>query len=100
MQRLTTTRRKALAALLDSHPDPLYGLEIMHLTKVASGSLYPALRDLRQSHLVETEWAPTVDNPDGQPVRYYRLSPTGLALAQHLANGEAAGTSWRQYLKP
>jgi PadR family transcriptional regulator, regulatory protein PadR len=98
VERLTGTKKKAIAVLYEAAPEALYGLEISRLASIASGSLYPALRDLRRAGLVETEWRAPDDDPDGQPLRYYRLSPNGFALAQELAADNVAGTSWRRYL--
>jgi PadR family transcriptional regulator, regulatory protein PadR len=87
-----------LSALYEAAPEPLYGLQISQAAGIPSGSLYPALRDFRKAGLVETEWRAPDDEPDGQPLRYYRLSPNGFALATGLAEGQIQGTGWRRFL--
>ncbi len=98
MERLTRKTKTILAVLYERAPMALYGLEIANAGKVASGTLYPALRQLRRAGLVEAEWRPPDDDPDGQPLRYYRLSPNGHALAKALADNSVAGTAWRAFL--
>lgn len=98
MERLTNAKKKILAALWEAMPGELYGLQISKAASVASGSLYPSLRDLRRSGLVESEWRAPEGDPDGQPLRYYKLSPNGVALARDLAADKVTGTGWRKYL--
>ena len=98
MERLTKNKRQIMEALYDAAPEMLYGLEISRLAGIASGSLYPALRDLRRAELVETEWRAPEDDPDGQPLRFYRLSANGFALVKGLAEGNVQGTGWKRFL--
>ena len=98
MDRLTATRRRILEGIYDSAPDAVYGLEISRMAQISSGSLYPALRDLRKAGLVETEWRAPEDDPEGQPLRYYTLSPNGFALVKALSAGTVEGTGWRKFL--
>jgi DNA-binding PadR family transcriptional regulator len=98
VERLTKTKKKMFAVLYEAAPEPMYGLEISRAADIPSGSLYPALRGLRRAGLVETEWRAPDDDPDGPPVRFYRLSPNGYALAKGLADAKVDGTSWRQFL--
>ncbi|MCP3858697.1 MAG: PadR family transcriptional regulator [Phycisphaeraceae bacterium] len=97
MERLTRNKKKILEALLAVAPDgDLSPSQISAAEGIASGSLYPALRDLRNDELVETEWR----SPDGdeQPRRYYRLTPDGVLLARAVEAGTIKGTSWRLLL--
>ena len=98
MARLTNNKKKMLQAIYEAAPEAVYGLEIAKAAKIPSGSLYPALRGLRQTGLVETEWRAPEGDPDGQPLRYYRLSPNGFALVKGLADGSGKGTGWRRFL--
>lgn len=63
-----------------------YGFDIMRVTGLASGSVYPLLRRLEESGLVDSEWEADVDpSEEGRPKRrYYRVTAEGrraLAVA-------------------
>ena len=97
MRRMTRTKARILGALLDVAPSgELYGLELTKATSIPSGSMYPALRDLRTSALVEARWED--DAGDGPRRRFYRLTPDGVALASALRDDQVVGTSWRRFL--
>ncbi len=98
MERLGRNIRKILLALYDIAPAEIYAVEIGERAGVVSGSLYPALRELRQDGLVETVWRPHDDDPEGQPLRYYKLSANGHALARALSSGTIRGANWRQFI--
>lgn len=62
-----------------------YGFEIMRVTELPSGTVYPLLRRLEDSELVRSRWEEDVDPSDeGRPRRrYYQVTPQGLeALAR------------------
>lgn len=58
-----------------------YGFEIMRATHLPSGTVYPLLRRLESSRLVQSSWeARGAAHADGRPARrYYR--PTGIGRA-------------------
>src|SRR5437899_1752392 len=58
-----------------------YGLDIMQNTGLPSGTVYPALRRLEQSSLVESTWEKERDAfAEQRPARkYYRLTRAGEA---------------------
>ncbi|MGD2070487.1 MAG: PadR family transcriptional regulator [Gemmatimonadota bacterium] len=58
-----------------------YGFDIMELTGLASGSVYPILRRFEEHGLVESEWEDTEQaHAVGRPRRrHYRLTGTGHA---------------------
>jgi len=64
-----------------------YGFDIMDVTGLASGTVYPALRRLEQQGLIKSKWereraASAEQRP---PRRYYGLTPHGKdALASAL----------------
>ncbi|HKR84608.1 MAG TPA: helix-turn-helix transcriptional regulator [Terriglobales bacterium] len=64
-----------------------YGFDIMDVTSLASGTVYPALRRLEQQGLIKSRWereraASAEQRP---PRRYYGLMPQGKdALASAL----------------
>lgn len=73
--------RTALLALLERPRDWRYGYELMEITGIASGTLYPMLiRLCDQAHL-EARWVPATH--EGRPQRHaYRLTSSGLAFAR------------------
>jgi len=58
-----------------------YGFDIMDVTGLPSGTVYPALRRLEEARLVESKWEPeAIARNDQRPVRkYYNLTSTGKA---------------------
>ena len=62
-----------------------YGFDIMDITGLPSGTVYPALRRMEQSGLVGSKWEKDgIAQRDGRPARkYYELTPDGeAALAE------------------
>jgi DNA-binding PadR family transcriptional regulator len=70
-----------------------HGYDLMKETSLSSGTLYPLLMRMTERGLVEAEWREPVQR--GRPARHvYRLTATGIALAQSVAQGgTAAGLS-------
>ena len=69
-----------------------YGYELLKLTGLKSGTLYPALLRLSEQGLLEAQWRQADDT--GKPPRHvYRLTRAGLAFAreQTVSTGEKAG---------
>lgn len=58
-----------------------YGFDIMDITGLPSGTVYPALRRLEESSLVVSKWEKgEIAHRDGRPSRkYYQLTPDGKA---------------------
>lgn len=75
-----------------------YGFEIMRVTSLPSGTVYPLLRRLEAGGLVGSEWEEDVDpSEEGRPRRrHYRLTPEGeRALAASLERiAEHQGLLW------
>jgi DNA-binding PadR family transcriptional regulator len=64
-----------------------YGFDIMDISGLPSGTVYPALRRLEQTGLVDSKWEKEgIAQRDGRPPRkYYELTPDGKqALAEAL----------------
>jgi DNA-binding PadR family transcriptional regulator len=62
-----------------------YGFDIMDITGLPSGTVYPALRRLEQAGLVVSRWEKqNIAQRDGRPPRkYYEITPDGEeALAE------------------
>lgn len=74
--RMTTTVRIVLGALRDGHADDLWGMRIIELTKLHSGTVYPILTRLEDHGWVEGRWED--EQPAGRPRRrYWRLTTWG-----------------------
>jgi len=64
-----------------------YGFDIMDVTGLPSGSVYPALRRMEQAGLIDSKWEKQgLAQEEGRPPRkYYEVTPTGVdALAEAL----------------
>jgi len=64
-----------------------YGFDIMDISGLPSGTVYPALRRLEETGLVDSKWEKEgIAQRDGRPPRkYYELTPDGKqALADAL----------------
>lgn len=64
-----------------------YGFDIMDITGLPSGTVYPALRRLEATGLIDSKWEkPGIAQREQRPPRkYYELTPDGkLALAEAL----------------
>ncbi|HEV2646685.1 MAG TPA: helix-turn-helix transcriptional regulator [Acidobacteriaceae bacterium] len=60
-----------------------FGFDIMEITGLPSGTVYPALRRLERDELVESKWEPEEDATANQrPARrYYKVTKQGKAAA-------------------
>jgi DNA-binding PadR family transcriptional regulator len=56
-----------------------YGFDIMDITGLPSGTVYPALRRLEETGLVDSKWEKATIAPREQrpPRKYYELTPDG-----------------------
>ena len=76
------TTALVLLGVLRQTPEPMYGYQIAKLIEanikdipiMKLGALYPVLRSLESSGLLESEVEPSVSGP---PRRYYRITETG-----------------------
>jgi PadR family transcriptional regulator PadR len=76
------TTALVLLGVLGQTPKPMYGYQIAKLIEANAkdisimklGALYPVLRSLESSRLLESEVEPSVSGP---PRRYYRITETG-----------------------
>ena len=75
------TAAVVLLSILDSAEKPMYGYQITkHIETsvedmpMTQGALYPVLRSLEGSRLLESEVEPSVSGP---PRRYYKITETG-----------------------
>jgi DNA-binding PadR family transcriptional regulator len=82
--RLTLPTATVLAALAHGHR---YGFEILDVTGLRAGTVYPVLRRLEEGAMVASSWEDAADaRAEGRPARRnYRLSPEGLRFAREAA---------------
>ncbi|WFE41605.1 PadR family transcriptional regulator [Micromonospora sp. WMMD998] len=108
--RLTIPVIKVLSALLAEPDAPRYGLDLMRLTGLPSGTLYPVLHRLQAADWLAADWEAVDPVAAGRPARrYYRLTGEGtrsarLALAEvraltpaqrpHEGPGPAGAPAW------
>jgi DNA-binding PadR family transcriptional regulator len=80
---MTTSVLKVLSAMLTDVAVERYGLDLMHDTGLASGTLYPILVRLDQAGWVTSQWEDIDPVAEGRPSRrYYLLTPHGVAAAR------------------
>lgn len=81
--RMTIPVAKVLAALLVDPDQERYGLDLMKLTGLPSGTLYPVLHRLRAAGWVTADWEEIDPAAAGRPARrYYRLTAEGVRAAR------------------
>ena len=73
--------QKLLTAMLDAPLAWRHGYELLKITGLQSGTLYPALLRLSEQGLLEAQWR-EADKPGKPPRHVYRLTRTGLAFAR------------------
>jgi PadR family transcriptional regulator, regulatory protein PadR len=82
--RVTTSVVRVLSAFLTDAAEDRYGLDLMHVTGLASGTLYPILVRLEAAGWVESQWEDIDPVAAGRPARrYYRLTADGAVRARH-----------------
>ncbi|MCW3814199.1 PadR family transcriptional regulator [Micromonospora sp. DR5-3] len=98
--RMTIPVAKVLSALLADAEAPRYGLDLMKLTGLPSGTLYPVLHRLQAAGWLAADWEEVDPATAGRPARrYYLLTAEGVhaarqALAELRALAPDGGTSW------
>lgn len=85
--RMTIPVAKVLSALLADPCAERYGLDLMKLTGLPSGTLYPVLHRLQAAGWLDAAWEVIDPTTEGRPARrYYQLTPEGaIAGRQALA---------------
>jgi DNA-binding PadR family transcriptional regulator len=83
--RRTVQLAVVLGALADAAPGPLYGLDLIRRTGLASGTLYPLLARLDDEGLVRSSWENSTPREDGRPRRrYYWITHNGETILSQL----------------
>ena len=81
--RMTTSVLKVVSAMLADVTAERYGLDLMHDTGLASGTLYPILVRLERAGWVASHWEDIDPIAEGRPARrYYVLTPHGAEGAR------------------
>jgi DNA-binding PadR family transcriptional regulator len=85
--RVTGPILKVLGVLLAAPGEDRYGLELIRLTKLKSGTLYPLLDRLEDAGLLISRWESEAESTSGGPRRrFYRLTSSGAAEATVILN--------------
>jgi PadR family transcriptional regulator PadR len=89
--RMTVTTQAVLGALLGADGE-VFGLEIVRTTGLGAGTIYPILQRLQAAGWVTARWeSPDEAHDAGRPARrYYHLTHTGHARAEHALSTGAA----------
>jgi DNA-binding PadR family transcriptional regulator len=90
--RLSHQSLRVLRVFLDAFNEDvraeMAGAELMRLTRLASGTLYPILLRFEKAGLLESRWEEEMPERLGRPRRrFYRLTQAGAQVA-HDALGE------------
>jgi DNA-binding PadR family transcriptional regulator len=91
MQRLTRTTTRALLAFLEAPGSWRHGYDLMKVTDLSSGTLYPLVARLTEYGWLESRWEES-ELPGKPPRQLYRLTATGRIQARHAL--ERAHASW------
>lgn len=78
--RWTRHTEAVCRVLLEHHPNPVWGYQIMRETGLASGTVYPLLERLHRMGWVHGRYERTLPRGAGRPTRrYFTLTDRGLA---------------------
>ncbi|MGD0557491.1 MAG: PadR family transcriptional regulator [Streptosporangiaceae bacterium] len=81
--QITTTVARVLRTFLEDVAQPRYGFELMRLTKLPSGTLYPILARLESAGWLASDLEEIDPATLGRPVRrMYRISPQSAQIAR------------------
>ena len=90
MQRLTRTATVTLLAFLEAPRSWRYGYDLMKVTDLSSGTLYPLLARLTEDGWLESRWEES-EHPGKPPRQLYRLTATGRECARQALERARAG---------
>ncbi|MFI5915077.1 PadR family transcriptional regulator [Dactylosporangium sp. NPDC051541] len=81
--RITTTLVQVLEVFLEDPAAERYGLDVMRVTGLPSGTMYPILIRLQGLGWLEARWEDIDPARAGRPARrWYRLTPDGVRGAR------------------
>jgi PadR family transcriptional regulator len=78
--RLSHTSALILQSIGTTHH---YGFDVMEVTGLPSGTVYPALRRLERDRLIVSRWEQLPASRQRPARRYYKLTPAGT-IALHI----------------
>ena len=85
---------RTLLAFLEAPGGWRYGYDLMKVTDLSSGTLYPLLARLNEDGWLESRWQES-DSPGRPPRQLYRLTAAGRIQARHAL--ERAQASWLRW---
>ena len=90
--------RLALQALLEA-PENLHGYEIMQITGIGPGTLYPMLARLEDQGMLASQWQEA--EVGGRPPRHiYSLTAAGRVMAKGLLDDDRRASPQQLQAKP
>jgi PadR family transcriptional regulator len=97
-RRLSDEAAEVLRLFLNAPERARFGLEIIRLARIRSGSLYPILHRFEARGLIVATWEDTdlAERARRRPRREYRLEPSQTGKAEKLYLEWEAATSRRQ----
>ncbi|MCA1710061.1 MAG: PadR family transcriptional regulator [Actinobacteria bacterium] len=93
--RITPAIGRLLKAFLDDPAAERYGFELMQMTGMTSGSLYPVLAKLERAGWIVGEREPIDPREEGRPARRYYM-----VTAEGATTGAAALAEFSQQFHP
>jgi PadR family transcriptional regulator, regulatory protein PadR len=82
-RHLTHRGLRILKLLLEDVRTPYAGSDLIQLTGIPSGNLYPLLMKFEREGLLKSTWEEMDPKVAKRPrQRFYRLTPSGIELAQ------------------
>jgi len=79
--RLSHTSALILQSVGAAHP---YGFDVMEVTGLPSGTVYPALRRLERDRLIISRWEELPASRQRPARRYYKLTPVGTVALREV----------------
>ena len=81
--KMTIPTQRVLRVFLDDVSAQRYGMEIMDIAELPSGTVHPILARLEGLGWVESQWEDIDPRTEGRPPRrYYRLTASGAGHAR------------------
>jgi PadR family transcriptional regulator, regulatory protein PadR len=85
MPRLSYQGLLVLRVFLDRPRKELCGADLMRLTNLASGTLYPILLRFERYEMLESDWEDMAPEEVGRPRRrLYKITPHGAQVARQM----------------
>jgi PadR family transcriptional regulator PadR len=79
--KLSHTSALILQSIGAAHP---YGFDVMEVTGLPSGTVYPALRRLERDQLIVSRWEDLPASRQRPARRYYKLTPAGTVTLREV----------------